>query len=325
METKFLYVDMLKQRHAQSLVQGRIKAYQRAGQLQTFDYVTMTRSHGRAAMNKMLINTAIEFQPDLVQFGKCASVSSAAVREIKEATNACMIHFYGDYRPKVMSWVRNIGKYADWTLLYHQDEELAEAHRQAGCKRVGFWWVGADPEEFYPRETGKDYDVIFMANAPSGGTGQDMDRYSLIKAITDEGFQLHLFGRGWKLKDIKNVHRHRPAYLSDFALECSRAKIALGFNTNQVKMYTSWRRVFHSMASGTFFLSRYFPGLETIFENGKHLAWFKSIPEAVELVKYYVEHPRARKQVAKNGRSEVLKHHTWDHRIAELLILCKGI
>jgi len=73
------------------------------------------------------------------------------------------------------------------------------------------------------------------------------------------------------------------------------------------------------MVCGTFFLTRYFAGLEKIFQRGVHLDWFKSIPEAVEKVAYWLERPGWRNKIALAGREEVLRAHLWDHRIERML------
>jgi spore maturation protein CgeB len=53
-------------------------------------------------------------------------------------------------------------------------------------------------------------------------------------------------------------------------------------------------------------------------QHRKHLVWFHSIAEAVELGQYYLDHDEEREAIARQGRAEVLAHHTWDRRVAEL-------
>ena len=73
------------------------------------------------------------------------------------------------------------------------------------------------------------------------------------------------------------------------------------------------------MASGCFFATRYFPGLETLFENGKHLVWFDTHDEAISLIKHYLADDAAREKIALAGRQQVLSAHTWDNRIAQMI------
>ncbi len=91
-------------------------------------------------------------------------------------------------------------------------------------------------------------------------------------------------------------------------------------------MYCSWRRLFNTMASGCFVLVHYFPGLESVFENRHHLAWFKDTDEAKRLIKYYLAHDEEREVVACQGRKEVVARHTWDTRVERMLNLAfKGL
>ena len=106
----------------------------------------------------------------------------------------------------------------------------------------------------------------------------------------------------------------------EFARACSKAKITLGYNAvNDIYFYASWRRPLNCMACETFHLTRYFPGLEEVFVNKKHLVWFYTIPEAMKLIKYYLRHTEQRQQIGREGRREVVEHHTWEHRIKEMI------
>ncbi len=47
--------------------------------------------------------------------------------------------------------------------------------------------------------------------------------------------------------------------------------------------------------------------------------------EVKELVKYYLNHPLERKEIAQKGHNEALAKHTYVHRIEELLKAIGGI
>lgn len=59
-------------------------------------------------------------------------------------------------------------------------------------------------------------------------------------------------------------------------------------------------------------MTKYFSGLEEVFENKKHLVWFNNIGEAVRLMKYYLKHSNERENITWQGRKEVIENHTWD-------------
>ena len=318
---RILYVDTLREPHAQSNVLGIAQAYARIGRLEAFDYRYLGSQFGPGLMNRMLLQKAKQYQPDLIHLGKSETIKGATVRQVKACTKAKIIHFYGDYRAEPQPWVIDIGQYADWTLLYHKDINLIERHHEKGIKNIGFWWVGVDTSIFKPVQEPKDVDLVFMGSNYDFLPGH-ADRRSFINNLCSKGFDLHLYGNGWEdFAQFSNVKLHGFVDQQDFVQACSRARIALGVDpVSDVRMYTSWRRPLNTMATGTFYLTRYFSGLEEVFENHRHLVWFRDNEEAVELLNYYLEHDLERERIAQTGRDEVILHHSWDKRINEMLV-----
>jgi hypothetical protein len=326
---RVLYVDTLSEPNAQANVNGISRAYKKVSNLKTFDYRRLARKYGSFLMNRLLLRAAVRFGPELIHLGKSESIHGSTIEKIKREIDTCVIHFYGDFRWEVQDWVVDIGKCADRTLFYHKEPSLISQYEDAGVRNTGFWWVGTDPDIFYPRGGDKIYDVVFMASNPHSLEGCKLRR-ELVAAIAKEPIELHIFGNGWEhYSDVPNVHIHPFAAEEEFAQVCSAARISLGTGglgaDNDAYMYNSWRRPFSSMACGAFHLTRYFPGLDEVFENGKHLVWFDSISEAIELIKRYLARVDEREQIARAGREEIMSHHTWDHRIAQMFEYMKEV
>ena len=72
------------------------------------------------------------------------------------------------------------------------------------------------------------------------------------------------------------------------------------------------------MACG-FHMTQYFDGIETMFENHKHLVWFKSYLELVRWVEYYLNQPNERKRIYLEGRKLLEKKHTYKVRAEEII------
>jgi len=321
-ELKVLYVDTISASNAKSNVNGMMKAYSKVSTLMTFDYRKLARRYGQSRMNEILVEAAIKFKPDLIHLGKAELIYGLTIKRIKEELDTCVIHFYGDFRWEPQPWVVDIGKYADCTLFYHKETALIKQYEELGVRNTGFWWYGTDPDIFYPRKQDKIYDITLMGNNYSAVEwGECNPRLELVNAIVEKGFNLHIFGNGWEyLSHSPNVHIHPFVDMEKFAEACSAAKITLGIIAlNNIRMLASWRRPFNSMASGAFHLIHYVPGMEEVFENRKHLVWFDTVPEAIQLIEYYLAHDEERERIAEAGRQEVLAHHIWDIRIAEIL------
>ena len=314
---RVLHVDTFSAANAKSNVEGMTAAYIKVATHLPYDYRAAT-NHGREAMNNELHHIARDFAPDLIHLGKCESVKGDTIKYIKQWTNATVIHFYGDYRSKIQQFVIDIGRHADWTLLQHADPYQSRCYKDAGCNQVGTFLAGTDPTVFHPYPTPKQYDVIFMANFSTIHASLGADRGAFLKDLIAAGISVDLFGNGWSNR-VSGMSIHPYVATSDFARACSQSRIAVNYSTTQAYLYTSWPRVFNTMASGCFFLTRYFPGMETLFDNGTHMAWFDTHDEAVDLIRYYLANDSVRERIAAAGRKRVLALHTWDNRIAQMI------
>lgn len=319
---KVLYVDALTAPNAVANVLGMTRAYSRVAEVETFDYRRMARRYNPTRMNDMLIQAATKFCPDFIHLGKCESVKDWAIARIKQnLPRVKVIHFYGDLRMGVVPWVVDIGRACDRTVMQIDGGSLVKAYENAGCKNIGYWPAGTDPEIYGPRKVkDRDLAVVFMGTLGSPRTFEWYDgRRKLVETLANAGNSVHVFGGGWDKVKHPRVHCYRYVGSDGFSQACSRSQIALGYSAKDVPGYTSWPRVLNSMVCGTFYLTRYFVGLEKTFQRGVHLDWFKSIPEAVEKVHYYLNHEDERDRIARAGRAEVLRNHTWDKRIKLML------
>ncbi|BCS55992.1 glycosyltransferase [Geobacter sp. SVR] len=85
-------------------------------------------------------------------------------------------------------------------------------------------------------------------------------------------------------------------------------------------------RVFEVMATGTLLLTDRArqSGLEELFRDGEELALYRCDAEVEDVVRFYLNNPELRELVAARGREVVLKAHTYDHRVADLVAVAQG-
>lgn len=113
--------------------------------------------------------------------------------------------------------------------------------------------------------------------------------------------------------------RRWPAYNADLVRVCRASKVVLGVNTiNTVRQYFS-NRTFLTLAAGGFHVTHYVPGLEDLFENHTHLAWFHDDEECVEMCGHYLRRPAARARIAAAGRRYVRARWSMKKQVAKLL------
>jgi hypothetical protein len=78
-------------------------------------------------------------------------------------------------------------------------------------------------------------------------------------------------------------------------------------------------RCFEVLATGSFLLTNWIPGIEDVFEDGKHMVFYRSLDEMVEKAKYYLAHDDEREKIAQAGYEEVISKHTIQHRVNLIL------
>ena len=78
-------------------------------------------------------------------------------------------------------------------------------------------------------------------------------------------------------------------------------------------------RCFEATATGSFLLTEWVPTISDCFREGIHLVTFKTMEEAIEKAKYYLEHEDERETIAGQGMEHTLARHTYKHRAEELL------
>ena len=129
------------------------------------------------------------------------------------------------------------------------------------------------------------------------------NRLPVISALRDAGLSVEVISQEGATSDSKWLYQNTPINLS----------ISL-----PVEGYTS-NRTYNILASRGFCLVAWFPGLEDLFENHKHLVWFSFYDEAVELAKRYLEKPQERDKIREAGYREYLASHTAAHRVDTML------
>lgn len=82
------------------------------------------------------------------------------------------------------------------------------------------------------------------------------------------------------------------------------------------------KRVFETLAANRLLLTNnnsHYSGVLKLFEHKKHLVVYNDEKELHEYVEYYLKHDDERLQIAQNGYDELMKNHTEDARVIQIL------
>lgn len=170
-----------------------------------------------------------------------------------------------------------------------------------------------------PTNIEESRDVLFV------GSG-DLRRIFLLESISDF---VSVFGNRWQrnyplISDMLKVRiEDKPVWGTDLYRLMAESRIVL--NITRGPFFGAETginlRIFEALAAGKFLLTDYCDEVAELFEEGKEIETFKSSSELREKVKFYLENPEKRLEVAKLGHQKFLNHFTWEIRVRNLASL----
>lgn len=139
-------------------------------------------------------------------------------------------------------------------------------------------------------------EAVFIGNI--GGSIYHNNRGNIITEIQKHCELDLVMGEGYSI-DTKGLYKN------------ARFSFAI---SPQVEGYTS-NRLYNILSSKGFCVTLWFPGIENLFENHKHLVWFKDLSEIKGIIEYYRDHPKEHKAIREAGYEIYKNNHTAEHRI----------
>ena len=230
------------------------------------------------------------------------------------------VAWFGDNPLWKQGMLEGIDRYK---AVFVPDEEWARPIRYLNAK-TEYLPHAADPKVFYPIAEMKKHpevDVLFVAHAYPG-TGDGLLRAEIANALVEAGISLAIYGGDdWNgyLKKFPKLQRvfHRGIVSSEKLNELyNSSKIVLNVHHTQLFSGTN-QRTFEAAASGAFQLADYKRGVVEIV--GDDWALFRTIPEMVEKVRYFLQHESERIQYAEKIQQKILSSHTYEDRANTLL------
>jgi len=330
---RIAYLDTFCKEHS-----GRfwMKAFEAYGPVQTTEISGLTQhNHIQAALQRV-----IDYRPDHIHFGGSTQGEKTFtihdVIQLKNATAAKLTFFYGDGYYNLPYYLR-LATFVDGIYVTNKNFCQMPNIRYTLCPA--------------PRELAVEYNDYKRYDLGFIGNNYNEDRREAIYAL-DKMFpgQLVVFGKGWKKRKINT--KGEIAY-EQFADVCQQVKIVLGDPAGPICLYSHREcgignpdklhtpgycrayscskyaelegyvsnRVANILMTGSVCLMPYTKGIEDIFENGKHLVWFKTFDEMKNVVQELLTSPKQIKQIGKAGQDLVLQDYTFESVARRILTL----
>lgn len=218
-----------------------------------------------------------------------------------------------------------------WGVNFDADTRMTEKFIEWGAKRADFWPYGVRHDMYDPALTVNDIyngereiDLMFV-----GGPYLKISRIAQLKDAFPE---MALYG-GWDRKTILkspiSCWKNRGIWdWKEFEWACRAfwqgmakterlpagqlipfyQKAKIGINIH-MSFGPSNRRTYELPANGVMQMCDCAEGIGEIFRVGEEVVAYRSIEEAIELIKYYLDHDKERKEIAAAGFRRVFKDY----------------
>lgn len=286
---------------------------------------------GSAELNARLLRTAVAYGPDVVFGLNMGPVATGTVKALRERGALVVLWYVDCFDGQVPPTIGALFGVVDVFLTTAAG--MLPHYRRLGSTPA-YWvyegvYLPAYPPLELPAAQAKTYgsQVAFIGNLfqpPVPDPELAFRRYHLFAKVC-ERYHLKIWGRQgvpdaeakWPFPKCPLIAW--PAFHGEVVKICRAADIILGINTiNTVERYFS-NRTFLTLASGGFHLTHYVPGLETMFENHRHLAWYRSDEECLELIDHYLPREQERRAIAREGRTWTRRRYGMGRQVGKIL------
>lgn len=288
------------------------------GEYKEVDWIKERAERGLTGFKSHLIRLAKDFVPDVtfMQLQGAGIIDTETAQQIP----GFRINWTGDVRQPLPDWYIELGRVIDLTLFTNTadvDRMRAEG-LNADYLQIGFdpkvydngSWGDDDGTQWYPAKT---TDIVFMGNHYGSLYPNSKLRYDMAHHLhRTYGERFKLYGGSWDIPADYVQHNTKK--------ECEiyqRAKIAINCSHFDLGRYSS-DRIHSIMASGTFCLTKYYPGIEEEFTPGEHVGVWHDLDELMSLTDFFLKLDNTREGIAAKGYELVHSRDTWAKRIEQL-------
>jgi spore maturation protein CgeB len=263
---------------------------------------------------RRLASVVAGHRPDLLL---CVSktLHPTAVHMIKRATDAKAVFWFPDA-------ISNLGRQyflaSPYDLLCFKDRVLAELlHKRLGV-RTAFLPDAA-------RAVGEEYS---FADAPVCDLMIACNMYPYRMRLMESlrGFDWRIYGNWPRWLDSSLKASYQGRYLAGPAKIASYRQAAIVFNSNHpAELAGINARTFEVCGSGAFLLTDDHPSLPEYYAPGTEVGVYGGVEDLPEVVRFYLERPQLRAQMARRAYERTLREHLYEHRVTRLLEMCREL
>lgn len=278
-------------------------------------------------LSSILLESFTERPIDILICMAQAPISGRALSELRRKGVVTVLWFVEDYL-RFTYW-KDYAKYFDYVFTI-QKGECIDAIRKAGAANVHYLPTACDtvihaPASLTPEERARWGSPISFV-----GAGYHNRRQTFASLAH---LPLKIWGTEWpacKPFDRLVQESGRRLTPGEYIKIFNGTDINLNLHSSNERDGVDPTgdfvnpRTFELAACGVFQLVDERSLLAEVFEAGKEVATFSSVAELKEKIAYYMGHPEEREAIAHAGRARVLREHTYEKRLEQMLEVIYG-
>ena len=282
--------------------------------------------HRKDFLNKLIIDEAEIFKPDLVFFKLFKDeVCTNTLLKLKKRYKT--VNWFGDDPWRFDSFSKHYA--TKFTYVITTNKYSIHLYKKIGQDKVIMSQHASFPSEVLYKKVSYKYDVSFV------GT-KSAYRDWFIKELRKKGINCHCFGKGWKnglisYEEMENIFNTSKVNLNinncvnyDLRVNYSNPKNLIEVLKSLIiknrKIHSHIKaRNFEIPVNGGFQLTDYIPGIEDYFKIGEELLCYKDFEDALSLIKYLLINEKEREIIKRKSVIRARKQHTYTCRMKNIL------
>lgn len=263
-----------------------------------------------------------EDPPDLVLAMAQAPMSLGALEHLRRKKFMTAMWFVENYR-HLTYWQQLAPGYDHWFVI--QQKECHDALRRAGAPHVSYLPMAADPSVHKPLSLSMGDQLEFGSDLSFVGAGYP-NRRSLLPRFISKDWTFKVWGNEWGGADALSAILQRQGARIDTdtcvkVFNASAINLNLHSNTGEGLDPSADfvnPRTFELAAAGAFQIVDHRALLPDLF-NDEEVVTFDRPDDVPSLIRTWLRDPVGRRTVADAARRRVLREHTYEHRMKDLL------
>jgi len=277
-----------------------------------FDYRAKAKTSNHLNATYELLNTIVHHEPEYVLICGGHTIVPGFLSYVGLLSpKTKMLNWYVDNRKEVEPWFASLSNVCHTSFWSTGDPHLLSKVFSQTQKPCQFLPITPDDKTFKPMDEEKTIDVLFI------GTPHSAHRVGLLEYLVQNGVKLQIYGNGAWPESLKSYVKP-GIFDKEFVKTLNKAKIVLNINIiNDVPLYFS-DRYFQPMATKTVGLNIYVPKLEDMFEDGKHMVFYKNQEECLKKIQELLADDKKREHISEEGYKLYKEKYTLKHMLTQM-------